>query len=187
MLLCHSCLINFISFLSFHLLTFLILPSVIYKKIKVTIILEPDLVRIQSLLLPYTNVLIIIKMMIIIHLISMVKICPNDPVIQLFKVLLLFKMCIFIITLILILLVNVLNSMTMEFVFQVIMNETEADNRLNRFLEVLPTKRELTYSTKNIQLGITNSSRHYVVSLTPLPFLILINRLLPFIIKHVMR
>ena len=53
------------------------LPSVIYKKIKVTIILESDLVRIQSLLLPHTNVFIIIKMVIIIHLISMVEIYLN--------------------------------------------------------------------------------------------------------------
>ena len=163
------------------------LPYVIYKKFKLTIILEPDLVRIQSLLLPHTNVLIIIKMIIIIQLIPMVEIYLNDPVIQSFKVLLLFKMRIIIITLILILLVNVLNSMTMEFVFQVIMNKTDADNHLNWFLEVPPTKRELTYPTKNIQLGITNSSHHHVVSLTLLPSLILINRLLPFIIKHVMR
>ena len=52
------------------------LPSVIYKKIKVTIILESDLVRIQSHLLPHINVLIIIKM-VIIHLISMVEIYLN--------------------------------------------------------------------------------------------------------------
>ena len=53
------------------------LLSVIYKNIKVTIILESDLVRIQSHLLPHTNVLIIIKMVIIIHLISMAEIYLN--------------------------------------------------------------------------------------------------------------
>ena len=147
------------------------LPYVIYKKFKLTIILEPDLVRIQSLLFPHTNVLIIIKMVIIIQLIPMVEIYLNDSVIQSFKVLLLFKMLIIIIALILILLVNVLNSMTREGVFQVIMNETDADNHLNRFLEVPPTKLVLIYPTKVIHLGITNSSHHHIASHLSLSYL----------------
>ena len=173
------------------------LPYVIYKKFKLTIILEPDLVRIQSLLVPHTNVLIIIKMVIIIQLNPMVKICLNEAVIlnqhsismtiQSIKVLLPFKMLIIIVALILILLINVLNSMTREGVFQVIMNKVDTDNHLNRFLEVHPTKLVLIYPTKDIHLGIISSSHHHIASLTLLPSLILINRLLLFIIKHVMR
>ena len=108
--------------------------------------------------------------------------------IQSIKVLILFKMRIIIITPILILLVNVLNSMTRESLFLVTMNKVDVDNHhLNRFLEVPPTKLVLIYPTKDIQLGITNSSHHHVASLTLLPSLISINRLLLFIIKHVMR
>jgi len=134
------------------------------------------------------------------HLIPMVEIYLNEAVIvnhhsipmtiQSIKVLLLFKMLINIIALILILLVNVLNvlnSMTREGVFQVIMNKVEADNHLNRFLEVTPTKLVLIYPTKNMHLGITNSSHHHIASLALLLSLILINHLLLFIIKHVMR
>ena len=177
------------------------LPYVIYKKFKLTIIPEQDLIRIQSLLVSHTNVLVIFKMVIIIHLIPMVEIYLNEAVIvnhhsismtiQSIKVLLLFKMLINIIDLILILLAkvfNVLNSITREGVFQVIMNKVDTDNHhLNRFLEVPHTKLVHIYPTKDIHIGITNSSHHHIVSLTLLPSLILINCLLLFIIKHVMR
>ena len=102
--------------------------------------------------------------------------------IQSIKVLLLFKMRIIIITPNLILLVNAHNSMTREDLFLVIMNKVDIDiHHFNRFREAPPTKLVL------VQLGNTNSRQHHVVSLTLLPSLILINHLLPFIIKHVMR
>ena len=82
---------------------------------------------------------------------------------------------------------NVLYSMPREGVFQVLMYQEDTDNHLNWFLEVHPTKLVLMYPTKVIQLGITNSGHHYITSLILLPSLILINRLLLFIIKHVMR
>ena len=106
----------------------------------------------------------------------MVEIYLNQPVtvnqysipmtIQLIKVLLLSKMSIDLIFLILILLVNVLNSMTREGVFQDMMNTVDSENHLNRILEVHPTKLVLLDTTKVIQLGITNSSHHHVASLT---------------------
>ena len=106
----------------------------------------------------------------------MVEIYLNQPVtmnyhsipmtIQSIKVLLLSKMIINLIVLILILLVNVLNflnSLTREGVFQVIMNQEDADNHLNRFLEVQPTKLVLVHnqghSTQHYQ---QRSSSHQV-------------------------